>query len=200
LKETREHILKTAFKLFLSKSYKEVTMKEIVEKTKMSKGAFYHYFPSKENLFIEIIDTYYFSMVDINYNQFSHDSLYDFIHQIYERLNGFISEMKNKLDFNEDMNFLNYYMIMFDALKHFPGFKEKINKVHRIEQESWEEIIRIAREKGEIKSAMNDSQIAKIFICISDGVGMDAIVYRRIDTIGKEVLTLWEKFYEEIKN
>jgi TetR/AcrR family transcriptional regulator, transcriptional repressor for nem operon len=200
LKETREHILKIAFKLFLSKSYKEVTMKEIVEKTKMSKGAFYHYFPSKENLFIEIIDTYYFSMVNINYNQFSHDSLYDFIHQIYEKLNDFMLIMKTKLGFDDDLTFLNYYIIMFDALKHFPGFYEKLYEVHRIEQKAWEEIVRIAREKGEIKSSMNDSQIAKIFICISDGIGIDVIIHSRIDTISKEIFSLWEKFYEEIKS
>jgi len=44
MNDTREHILKVAFNLFLLKSYKEVTMAELVEKTGMSKGAFYHYF------------------------------------------------------------------------------------------------------------------------------------------------------------
>jgi AcrR family transcriptional regulator len=41
-------------------------MKEIVEKTGMSKGAFYHYFPSKEDLFIEIIGKYYVTFAEID--------------------------------------------------------------------------------------------------------------------------------------
>ncbi len=41
---TREHILKVSLYLFLQKGFKEVTMREIVEKSEMSKGAIYHYF------------------------------------------------------------------------------------------------------------------------------------------------------------
>jgi len=55
MNEAKEHILRTSLLLFLQKSYKEVTMREIVEKTALSKGAFYHYFSSKEQLFKEIV-------------------------------------------------------------------------------------------------------------------------------------------------
>ncbi|MDR3129397.1 MAG: TetR/AcrR family transcriptional regulator [Tannerellaceae bacterium] len=51
MKEVKEHILKTALTLFLQKSFKEVIMNDIVEKTGMSKGAFYHYYSSKEKVF-----------------------------------------------------------------------------------------------------------------------------------------------------
>ena len=53
--KSKEHILITAFSLFLQKSFKEVTMKEIVKETGLSKGAFYHYFESKEQLFLELL-------------------------------------------------------------------------------------------------------------------------------------------------
>jgi len=36
--ETRDLILSTSFKLFLQKSYKDVTMRELVAKTSLSKG------------------------------------------------------------------------------------------------------------------------------------------------------------------
>jgi TetR/AcrR family transcriptional repressor of nem operon len=36
----KDHILLTSLKLFLQKSFKEVTMKEIVNKTGLSKGVF----------------------------------------------------------------------------------------------------------------------------------------------------------------
>ena len=54
MNESKEHIITVASKLFLQKNFKEVTMKEIVDKTGLSKGAFYHYFESKEQLFLEV--------------------------------------------------------------------------------------------------------------------------------------------------
>ncbi len=53
MNQTKEFILKTAFSLFLQKNYKAVTLKEIVDKTGLSKGAFYHYYTSKEKLFLK---------------------------------------------------------------------------------------------------------------------------------------------------
>ncbi|MGD8401904.1 MAG: TetR/AcrR family transcriptional regulator, partial [Bacillota bacterium] len=56
ISDSKKHIIDVSFGLFLQKSFKEVTMQEIVAKTGMSKGAFYHYFESKEQLFLEVIN------------------------------------------------------------------------------------------------------------------------------------------------
>ena len=61
-------------------------MKEIVEKTGMSKGAFYHYFVSKEQLFKEIIDKV-FSSLFVDYSKLNKDSLYQFYHEYITYLN-----------------------------------------------------------------------------------------------------------------
>ena len=56
MKDTKEHILMIAGQLFLQKSFKEVTMQEIVKETGLSKGAFYHYFTGKDELFLEVLN------------------------------------------------------------------------------------------------------------------------------------------------
>lgn len=57
----------------------------------MSKGAFYHYFTSKEQLFLELVNNIFSSILDIPYNNFNKDSLYnfyiDYINYYTERLN-----------------------------------------------------------------------------------------------------------------
>ena len=55
MSSTKDHILQVALNLFLQSSYKEVTMCELVEKSGMSKGAFYYYFKSKEELFCAVM-------------------------------------------------------------------------------------------------------------------------------------------------
>ena len=49
---TRKKIINAAKKLFQEKGYKKTSVDEIADNSILSKGTFYHYFKSKENLFI----------------------------------------------------------------------------------------------------------------------------------------------------
>lgn len=52
----REQILKIASELFSEKSYHDVTVDEIADKVGVAKGTIYLYFPSKEKLYLEILE------------------------------------------------------------------------------------------------------------------------------------------------
>lgn len=53
---TKRRILKSAFKLFAQKGYKNVTVEDIIRKADSSKGAFYNHFSSKDLLIYENIE------------------------------------------------------------------------------------------------------------------------------------------------
>ncbi|MGH7900423.1 MAG: TetR/AcrR family transcriptional regulator [Thermodesulfobacteriota bacterium] len=55
----RERIIKVAAGLFSEKSYHDVTVDEIAEKVGVAKGTIYLYFPSKENLYLKILEDSY---------------------------------------------------------------------------------------------------------------------------------------------
>lgn len=197
MNDTKEHILKTAFCLFLQKSFKEVTMKEIVEKTGVSKGAFYHYFPSKESLFTEVLDTFLFRRLVVNYSILNRNSLYEFYHDYVNQFKNVLKEMLSVCD--TDVN-INYITILFDAMRLFPGFKEKLMRVMQEELDAWKDIIKTSRKKGEFSSPMTDEQIAHIFIYSNDGIGLRLILEGKASNIFDEMLTLWDNFYKEIKD
>lgn len=52
---TKQLICMEAFKLFSEKGYKDVTMKDICEKTGLSRGGLYRHYQSTEQIFLEII-------------------------------------------------------------------------------------------------------------------------------------------------
>jgi TetR/AcrR family transcriptional regulator, transcriptional repressor for nem operon len=197
MKDTKEHIMKTAFGLFLRKSYKEVTMKEIVKSTSLSKGAFYHYFSSKEQLFLEIIDVY-LDLGKVGYEKFSHDSLHEFYNEFLRRWNDFFEHFKEG-EFSKEILTMNFFNLMFDAMKRLPNFTDKLRKMHKLELESWIKIIKIAREKGEIESPLDDIQIAKMFIYYPDGLYMHCILDGRTDEVFDEMKVLFDNFYQQIK-
>ncbi|MGX7107908.1 TetR/AcrR family transcriptional regulator [Facklamia miroungae] len=54
--ETIKQILDVASELFLEKGYDNTSLQDIIDKTHLSKGAIYHHFKSKEDIFESICD------------------------------------------------------------------------------------------------------------------------------------------------
>lgn len=57
--ETVKRILEVSFRLFRVKGYEHTTIQDIVDALGMSKGAIYHHFKSKEDIYDHITDLYY---------------------------------------------------------------------------------------------------------------------------------------------
>tara|TARA_B100000519_G_C14187452_1_gene411449 strand:+ start:413 stop:1000 length:588 start_codon:yes stop_codon:yes gene_type:complete len=53
---TKNKILDAAFNVFVKNGYKDTTMAHIVRESGLSKGAIYHHYSSKKDLFISLID------------------------------------------------------------------------------------------------------------------------------------------------
>ena len=52
----KDRILAAALEVFAAKGYHGAVVDDIVEVSKSSKGAFYHYFPSKQGIFLTLMD------------------------------------------------------------------------------------------------------------------------------------------------
>lgn len=190
MKQTREHILQESFKLFLQKSYKEVTLREIVEATGLSKGAFYHHFTSKEQLFLELVNDVFSSVLDVPYDRFNQESLYHFY---IDYINYYVENGEGSAPG------FQYVSLIFDAIKLFPDFQKKLQELKRVQLDSWTKIVQTARSKGEISSSMSDEQIAGMFISSSSGVEMNSMLNGGSRNAGQTLLNLWNSFYNELK-
>ena len=200
MSETKSHILFVSLKLFLQKNFKEVTMKEIVGKTGLSKGAFYHYFESKEQLFYEIIDFFFTSIMEYDFTTVPQDSLHSFYHTIAQQTNS-VRKLFPLNDDGEGEDFitLNFFALIFDAFKLFPEFKTKMEAYHQKERDAWTNAIRIARASGEINSPLTDLQIAQIFLFTSDGLTMNLTMEDNTKDLDKKLASLWDNFYETLR-
>ena len=200
MNESKEIILKTGLMLFLQKSFKEVTMREIVEKTGLSKGAFYHYFQSKEQLFLEILNNFFEVIINYDFEKLNNRSLFHFYKDHCNKLNTirfqFIEDNENSCD-----NFLNlnFFSLLFDAFKLFPEFRTKMEHYHQKELNSWMNMIGKSRKSGEIRSPLSDLQIAQIFIFTSDGLAMNLTMGGNTKNIQTDLESIWDNFYQTIK-
>ena len=60
--DTYDRILHAARELFHARSYADVGVAAICEQAKVKKGSFYHFFPSKQELTLAVLDTYFAEM------------------------------------------------------------------------------------------------------------------------------------------
>jgi AcrR family transcriptional regulator len=199
MNETKEYILKTSLMLFLQKSYKDVTMKEIVEKTGLSKGAFYHYFTSKEELYKEIVNLFFSSGV-IDYSKFPTDSLKSFYTYYIEYIGVSFQKMYELVGVSKEGKVsANFFIIMFEAIGRFPEFLKFELKQHNKNLTAWERIIKQAKETGEIKTNTSEEQIANLFLYCTDGVFIRFINSDQSKSYEANLLVAFDSIYNNIK-
>ncbi|HLZ16540.1 MAG TPA: helix-turn-helix domain-containing protein [Cyclobacteriaceae bacterium] len=201
MKDSREHILATSLQLFLQKSFKEVTMREIVEQTGLSKGAFYHYFSSKEQVFEEILHHFFADFFREDFNQLPNDGLLQFysarLADMERKLKA--AEMKFGSNNKQQVFNSNYYYLLFDAMKMLPSFKKELFAHQGEELKAWIRVVRTARKNKEIDTKMTDAQVAKLFIFAGDGMGINLILTDDITKMKRELQSLWDGIYLCIK-
>ncbi len=176
-------------KLFARKGFKAVTMKEIVDETGLSKGAFYHYFESKEKVFEEVVKYFYNNMIITDYSDFPRTSLKAFCRFYLERLENTPDETDNA---DEDMN---TFAFSSDALRKIPSFLGIHNAQREKELTAWTNIIAIAKKAGEIQSDIPNRNIAAMFLNLSDGVALNRM-FAKNETASQDIKRDWDNLYK----
>lgn len=176
-------------------------MRELVEISGLSKGAFYHYFKSKEELFIEVIDAYFLVGPEKIYKSLvDSPSLKDFYLGYVQNLAGFMDYLINSCEMEGlKEGPITYYYMAFDAITRFPEFREKISNYHIREFALWKNTIANARKSGEIDTPLSDDHLSKLFVSTIDRIAVPLLLEGRIDELHKEVLSLWNGLYNVIK-
>ena len=203
LMDSKDKILHVAFSLFIQKGYRDVSLREIVDEVGLTKGAFYHYFKGKEQLFTEVVDHFFLGLSDSMrktfYEQLPRTHLKTFITKYVEKLLDQIHHISKDALKKENTISLSYYYLAFDALRILPDFDTKIHEVFHREERAWIEVIDQAKASGEIVSSIDTRHLAILFISAIDGLGMHLILENRQDQLSKEIMSVWTSLYKLIK-
>lgn len=191
--DSKKQIVLTALKLFLRNSYKEVSLRDIVNEVGLTKGAFYHYYVSKEQLFEEVVRYFYNHIMITDYRNFPKTSLRDF----YE---FYLKELQTPHEVDEAEGDTNFFVFISDAAKRLPAFKDIHATQRKKELSAWTEIIDIAKQHKEINSTIASEGLARMFLNISDGISMNrAFSGNSGEDVMKELITDWTNLYELLK-
>lgn len=164
--ETKALIREAAFKQFLTNDYSMVPLKDIEKSLNLSRGCMSYHYPTKQELFIDVIDQYILRKQDVdNKLQTSNAmSLYEFIeHYIYnvERTMNYLTQFILP---DAKTNGTRAYMnLILQAEKFYPNFTRETTIITQKELLLWEKILKQAQNKGEINKQYDCKTIAKQF-------------------------------------
>ena len=124
-KNTKIKILDAAFDVFVKNGYNNTTMSHIVSESGLSKGAIYHYYSSKKELFLGLIDHWeVFSFPDFysknNKGESASNTLKRFADIVYDTFckkpHVFLAEIEFWALANKDKEINNRSKILYDKI------------------------------------------------------------------------------------
>ena len=196
---TREIILKRAFLLLVQHGYEGMSMLDLQRETGLSRGALYHHFKSKDELFAEVIDTFFIATPTTPDQALDITSLYAFYHGYYEHIKSVFKVLRENLKEISPENDFSMFSLGFDAMKRYTWYREKIRIIHDEVKKIWIHVVKTARETGEIETEMSDEHIAGCFIYLNEGIGIQFTSEGRGRDAEEELIKIWDSFYNEIK-
>ena len=162
--DTREYIIDEAYKLFLNHSYEAVSISIISEAIGLTKGALYHHFRNKEELYRAVIDKHFaITAVAVDVDSIS---LKDYTDACIQHTRKIL-----KTIFREEDQFIpiNYLSLIADSFRHYEGFAESKLQFIDDEVKNVEIIIKNAIQRSEIRHDIDVHIVALQYFSMSMG-------------------------------
>lgn len=197
-KDNRGHILATAFRLFFQKGYKEVTMSELVKESGLSKGAFYHYFDSKEELYTHTMEMF----LDRHLSGFTLEfdenlSLRENLKSLYMEFSPLSDELNTGSQ--EAAEGLSNYLIFLQGLMRKEEFRRKMEAYNKKFNEQFSLWIEKAQQKGEINNSLDPDLLAKHIISLMKGIGILHAFVDQSEPVSTTFNNIIDQFFDLIE-
>lgn len=169
--KSKSNIIRVAFALFLEKGYKEVTIKNIMEATNLSKGAIYHHFDSKEEIYFATIETYYINLFQTSSFEELTDDFKENIKLVYHFAAELFDGVERLTDKGMEFPIRNFYSFQLKSED-----REIIRKKIRTTVEEYRNIIKSIVEAGmeskQIRTDVDADAITLQIIGILEGISI----------------------------
>lgn len=193
MNETREYIIDQAYNLFLNHSYEAVSISDISKAIGLTKGALYHHFKNKEELFKSVVDKYIQFIGFKNVDELTLAESHKLRHEL--TCKGL------KLMFGQFTEFVpaNYIALVSDAFRHYPEFAQRMNNFIDSETEKTKQVLDNAVKRGEIRSDVDTTILADNYIAITIGMAGNLMHNKALEEVLESLRLQLQELYKLLK-
>ena len=163
--ETRNHILDAATQLFSKYGYDATGVAEICQAAGVSKGAFYHHFPSKQAIFMELLNSY-MNSIETGFNLMRQE-----VHNVPQAILQ-MAEMVGALFQATDIH-LPIFLEFWTQANHDPLIWEAAIAPYRRYQSYFAEMIQEGIDEGSLQP-MDAQLAARVLVSLAVGMLMQS--------------------------
>ena len=197
MKTTKEAILRESFKLFLAKGYDGTSVPDIERAAKITRGAIFHHFANKEDIFKQSADYFVLSFLEeVNYGEEYLNSatpLKAFMGKCLEIIDARMKTFLQKTTMEiTPASFMSFTLYLKD---HYEGWQEKALEYENGKIDAWEKAINLAKEKNEIRPDANALLLASTFYNIYMGLSYGGALVDKLSI--PELQRLWDYVYQQ---
>lgn len=161
--DTKERILKAAGSLYSNHGCEGTTLDDILTASGITKGAFYHYFKSKDGLCEALVDK-----VVSEYKQLAEGV--DPAEPAFDQLEAFLSELVRLNQSGQWINCKLMLRISTESHANYPSTEQKIRKFWRWYEGFFAELIERCIKEGALSSKFDAEMQAKLLMSTMAGV------------------------------
>jgi TetR/AcrR family transcriptional regulator, transcriptional repressor for nem operon len=165
MSDTKEYIIDKSYELFLTHSYEAVSISDISKAIDMTKGALYHHFLNKEELFKAVVDKHFtFPVTTLDIETITLKELLD------KSIESMRTTINSCLSYSTEFSPINYISFLVDASRHYKGFIDSTDKHVKDEEKKMIVVLKNAIKRGEIRDDINVEVTAYTFTSLHLGL------------------------------
>jgi len=120
---TKQRILDAAFELFLSHGFDGTGVNQILHKTGLSKGAFYHHFKSKDEIYTAVMSEFFLKpFAETDFEKMATLPLND-TRAIFA---DYYSNLPKEIMQKAGIDMARYFAVFFEAISRLPNFRSEV--------------------------------------------------------------------------
>ena len=181
MKITRDELLIAAFKLFMSVNYEKASFAELGKMLGMSKAGIFKYYKNKQELFIAVVDRFWFSTQNPQ-NKFTEtnstfaefiDEYVRGVQRTMDMLGDLIGADRDKVAQGKFTYHAQYFHFLFQLLQYDPDAKEKLRNHVEVDYAYWRAAIQRAIATGELREDVDVEEAVVMFRQVYMGLSFE---------------------------
>lgn len=189
MKINRDQLLIAAFKLFISVNYEKASFAELGKMLGMSKAGIFKYYENKQQLFIAVVDKFWFSMQKPE-NKFmeTNGTFAEFIDEYVDGVQRTMDKLGKLVGADEDNAHgplpyhARYFHFLFQLLQYDPDAKEKLRNLADADYAYWRAAIQRAIATGELRKDVDVEEAVIMFRHVYLGLSFEMAFMGGLDT------------------